>query len=67
MATNIPSKKSKSHTGSNNSSFAWEQMCIDVDAIDIFDSISYASQNQENLKAVSFLKLYIFKDFGEKI
>ncbi|XP_050534872.1 integrator complex subunit 1-like isoform X2 [Daktulosphaira vitifoliae] len=55
LTTNIPTKKPKSHTGSNNSSFAWEQMCIDVDSIDFFDSISYASQNQENLKAMGLL------------
>lgn len=48
----IPSKKPK-HAGSSHSSFAWEQMCIEVDSIDLIESLSYSIQNQENLKAVS--------------
>lgn len=48
----IPSKKLK-HGSSSHSSFAWEQMCIEVDSIDLIESLSYSIQNQENLKAVS--------------
>ncbi|KAL4148797.1 hypothetical protein QTP88_002952 [Uroleucon formosanum] len=50
----IPSKKTK-HTGSTHSSFAWEQMCIEVDPIDLIESLSYSIQSQENLKAVGLL------------
>uniref|UniRef100_A0A2H8TLT6 Integrator complex subunit 1 n=1 Tax=Melanaphis sacchari TaxID=742174 RepID=A0A2H8TLT6_9HEMI len=50
----IPSKKTK-HAGSSHSSFAWEQMCIEVDSIDLIESLSYSVQNQENLKAVGLL------------
>lgn len=54
LAIPISSKKPKHHAGSSHSSFAWEQMCMDVDSIDLLDSLSYSIQNQENLKAVSF-------------
>lgn len=50
----IPSKKPK-HAGSSHSSFAWEQMCIEVDSIDLIESLNYSIQNQENLKAVGLL------------
>lgn len=53
LAIPIPNKKSKHH-GSNHGSFSWEQMCIEVDSIDLIDSLNYSIQNQENLKAVSF-------------
>jgi len=55
----IASKKPKNHASSNHSSFAWEQMCVDVDFIDLIESLSYSIQNQEHLKAVSF-EIYIF-------
>lgn len=29
-------------------------MCVEVDSIDLIDSLNYSMQNQENLKAVSF-------------
>ncbi|KAL5232641.1 hypothetical protein ACI65C_000051 [Semiaphis heraclei] len=50
----IPSKKLK-HGSSSHSSFAWEQMCIEVDSIDLIESLSYSIQNQENLKAIGLL------------
>lgn len=53
VAVPIPSKKPKSQASSSHKSFAWEQMCIEVDTIDLIDSLSYAFNNQENLKAVS--------------
>ncbi|XP_050427828.1 integrator complex subunit 1 isoform X2 [Adelges cooleyi] len=53
LAIPIPSKKPKSHSG--HSSFAWEQMSIEVDSIDLFESLNYAFQNQENLKAIGLL------------
>lgn len=62
MAVPVPSKKPKHHASSSHSSFAWEQMCIEVDSIDFLDSLSYSIQNQENLKAVSnvfYILLYI--------
>jgi len=49
-------KKPKNHTGSSHSSFSWEQMSIDVEFIDLIESLSYSIQNQENLKAVSLVK-----------
>lgn len=50
----IPSKKSKNHAVSSQSSFAWEQSCIEVDAIDFVESLNNALQNMENEKVVSF-------------
>jgi len=54
LSVSIPSKKSKSHVGSSHNSFAWEHMSIEIDAVDLIDSISDSIQNQEPLKAVSF-------------
>lgn len=54
MAVPIPSKKPKSHANIGHSSFSWEQMCIDVDSVDLIDSLNNALQNQENQKAASY-------------